>query len=208
MSLGKGEVVIGNDPGPGGIYYISTGYVKVYSINDDGGHNIRIIFGPGELFPITWAYLGTQNETLFYETMSSCVLWRLSREWFLKFIKRDLDISNAMALQLARQMNMFVNRVENLEYKKGRERVVYRLLYLASRFGIRENDLVRIEAPITHEVFASTINMARESVSRELERLEKENLVERSHHDICILDVEGLARKLSRPINLAEWHLE
>lgn len=207
ISLGKRQVIIGNDSEPDGVYYINTGYVELYSINDNGDHNIRLILGPGEILPITWAYLGTHNDTLFYETLAESLLWRMSREWFQDLIKSNLDISNAMAMQLAQQMNIFDNRVENLEYRKGRERVIYRLLFLASRFGIRDKDMIKIEAPITHEIFASTINMARESVSRELEKLEKLGLVERSHHVICILDVETLASKLSRPIDLAEWRL-
>jgi CRP/FNR family transcriptional regulator, cyclic AMP receptor protein len=203
----KAHIIIGNEDQPNGIYYITTGYVKVYSINTDGSQNIRIILGSGDVFPIIWAYLGTYNETLFYEAMSVCSLWRLSREWFLNLIEHDLAISNAMALQLAQQSSILTNRMENLEYRKARDRLVYRLLFLASRFGIREHGLLRIETPLTHEILASTINLTRESVSRELEKLEKENLIERSGHSIVIFDVQGLARLLNRPINLEDWRL-
>jgi CRP/FNR family transcriptional regulator len=207
LTYPKNEVIIGNDSVPNGVYYIGTGYIKIYAISNEGNQNLHLILGQGEVFPIIWAYLEIQPELLYYETISECTLWRISKDWFTEYVHSDLALCNAMSLQLANQFRIYADRLDNLEYKKAYERVIYRLLFLASRFGVRESNKIRIEAPITHELFANSINLARESVSREVEKLEKRNLVQQVNNHLVINDVAALAGMLSQPISLKNWHL-
>jgi CRP/FNR family cyclic AMP-dependent transcriptional regulator len=207
LTAAKGEILLGQSAVPDGVYFISTGYVKVYSISNKGDEYIHIIYGPGEVFPIMWAYLEVQPETMFYETLVTTVVWRIARDWFEEFVKTRIDISYAMSMQLAQQFRVYNDRVDNLEYKKASERVAYRVLFLGSRFGNKTERGVLIDLPITHEVFANTINLARESVSRELEKLEKQNILELQDHHILIKDVKALASQLSRPVDLDRWYL-
>ena len=208
ISAAKGEIIIGNEDVPNGVYYINTGFIKVYSVHDNGDEYLHIIYGHGEIFPLIWGYLGVQPPSLFFETISDCVLWRLSREWFERLVKGNLGLSNAMSDQLARQFRIYSDRVDNLEYKKARERIVYRLLYLAGRFGVRNGSDVVIEAPLTHDMFAHSINLARESVSRGMEDLHSENLIENDNHYIRIKNIKALTQQLSRPVSLDDWGLD
>lgn len=207
MNFEKGDIILGNDLEPNGVYYISSGYVKVYSIGDDGDEYIHIIYGKGEIFPIIWAYLGEVTETVFHEAMGEALTWRLSRDWFNQFIQSHLPLSYALSVQLARQFQIYSDRVDNLEYKKAGERVAYRLLFLASRFGTHFEDKIVVGVPITHEQLARTINLARETVSRQLERLEKQKIIEDNNHHITILNTSALAAKISRPSNIKNWNL-
>lgn len=207
LAFGKGDVILGNEPALNGVYYINSGYVKIYSISDNGDQYIHIIYGPRDIFPLVWAYLDIQPDSLYYEAISDCVVWRLSREWFTEFATHNIKLSYALSRQLAYQFQVFSDRVDNLEYKKASERVAYRLLFLASRFGTREDGTITIDAPITHEIVANTINLARESVSREIEKLEEQHIIEQFDHRIRILDVPALVGQLSRPINLHNWNL-
>jgi CRP/FNR family transcriptional regulator len=202
----KGEIILGNDVTKG-VYYISTGYIKVYSISQAGEEFVHIIYGPGEIFPLVWAYLGIQPESLFYQAMSSTTLWRLSRDWFNVFITGQLEFAHAMSVQLAQQFRIYIDRVDNLEYKRASERVAYQLLFLASRFGIRANAGYVIDPVVTHDVLAGSINLARESVSRELEKLERQRIIRFQDRHILIHNVQALAAKLNRPVNLERWYL-
>lgn len=207
MAIGKNEVILGNDATPNGVYYIATGYIKIYSISDNGDEYVHIIYGPGEIFPIIWAYLGIEPESLFYESISECTLWRISKKWFQEFIRTDVPFSYAMSLQLAQQFRIYTDRVDNLEYKKASERIAYRLLFLASRFGMKSRGIIVIDVPITHEIFANSVNLARESVSREIEKLERKQIVKQVDGHLHILDVGALAGQLSRPGSLGNWNL-
>jgi CRP-like cAMP-binding protein len=207
VTLGRGEQILGSEAVPNGVYFITSGYVKVYSISNDGDEFLHIIYGSGEVFPIVWAFLDVEPDYLFYVSISDVVLWRLSREWFNYFVQTKLEVGYALSIQLAQQFRVVTDRVDNLEYKKASERIAYRILYLASRFGNKVGDTYVIEPFITHEIFASSINLARESVSREFERLMCQGILEQKDHHIIIHDIDALARKLSRPINLSDWYL-
>lgn len=206
LTYAKGDRILGYDPHPDGIYYISTGYAKLYSISDTGDEYVHIIYGPGELFPLVWAYLDIHSEALFYEAISDCVVWRISKEWFNHFVTTRAHIAYAVSVQMAQQFRVFSDRIDNLEYKKASERVAYRILLLASRFGIHDGKSILIEPPITHEIIANSINLARESVSRELEKLEHTGIIQRNGHQIRIDDIEKLAASISRPIDLSSWY--
>ena len=190
-----------------GIHFIDTGFVKVYSLSDQGEEYVHIILGPGDIYPLVWAYLDIQPD-IFYEALTDCLIWRLPKERFTQSVKTDARLGNAMAEHLARQLFIYSDRIENLEYKKPSERLAYRLLFLANRFGVKRGRYVMIDANLTHEVIANSINLARETVSREFERLAGEGLVDRVDHKIIIKDMTGLNRKLSTPNGLRYWQLE
>jgi CRP-like cAMP-binding protein len=209
VKANKSDVIMGNEQKPNGVYYIVSGYVKVYSISNLGDEHVHIIYGAGELFPILWAYLGIEPSARYYTAISDCKLLRIPREHFTDNVRTDAEIGYDFSQQLAQQFRVYTDRVDNLEYKKADERVAYRILFLASRFGTKQPDgSVSIEAPITHEIFASSVNLARESVSREFQRLVHQEIVVWEGHRLVIHDVEALARKLSRPIDLNQWYLD
>ncbi len=207
LVYGKGAHIIAQESKPDGVYYISTGYVKIYSISSSGDEYVHVIYGSGEIFPMVWAYLGIHPETLFYEALSDCTVWRMSREWLMHFMTTRPHIAYALSIQLAHQFRILSDRVDNLEYKKASERVAYRVLFLASRFGVKDGASIIIDPPITHETFANTINLARESVSRELERLEQNGVIQRDGHRILIRDVNKLCSLIGRSINLGRWYI-
>lgn len=204
----KGDVIFGSDKEPDGVYFLREGFVKAYTISDEGHEYLHLIYGKEELFPLTWAYLGIFPDGMFFESISDSTALRISRFWFLQYLQTDPTMSLALSMHLAFQYHIYNQRVDNLEYKKAGDRIAYRLLFLAYRFGRREGDTIVIEAPITHEVFANTINLARESVSREMERLEKQGIIEKSgNHPLIIKDVKALADSISRPMNFNTWGL-
>lgn len=207
LAYNKNEIILGNDHTPDGVYYIDTGYIKSYSISDDGDEYLHLIYGPGEIVPIIWSYLGIEPEGLFFETISECTLWRISRDWFSVFIQTNLDLCYAMSLQLAQQFQVHLDRLDNLEYKKANQRVAYRILFLASRFGVRSGADIVIDVPITHEDFANSINLARESVTRQIAILEHEDILKRNGHRLVIHDLDALLSRLSRPISIRNWRL-
>ncbi|HSW79426.1 MAG TPA: Crp/Fnr family transcriptional regulator [Candidatus Saccharimonadales bacterium] len=203
----KGDLIIGIEPEPKGVYFVDTGFVKAYSITDGGEEFVHIVYGHGEIFPFVWAYRRIHPE-LYYEALNQTLLWRVSREQFTQFAKNDPKGAYELARQMAQQFQVFTDRLDNLEYKKSSERIAYRLLFLAGRFGKKQSKGVVIDAPVTHDLIARSINLTRESVSRELEKLEREKIIERSGHKIFICDVNALSQRLSKPNNLKHWGID
>lgn len=172
----KGEVIIRPEDEPGGIYYIAQGFVKAYAITKYGEENLLIIRKKGELFPLIWAFMGEHRE-IFYEAMDTCVLWRCSREDLVKFLDNNPEVVWVMLDMAIEMYRIHSERVNNLEYRTVRERVISFLLFLAGRFGEETKDGTLIQIPIRRQDIAASINATRETTSRELTALMRKDLI-------------------------------
>ncbi len=66
MMFGASDIILGNQPTPNGVYYINSGYVKAYSISNQGDEYMHLVYGQGELFPLVWAYLNVISSIVFF----------------------------------------------------------------------------------------------------------------------------------------------
>jgi len=200
-----GEVILHGGEASGA-KYIDEGYVKVYSISDDGSTYLHVIYKAGEIFPLIWVIKGIRRR-VFYEALSDVRILEVPKDDFLNLINEDHEATLEVLNQLATQFYFYADRIDNLQYKSAYERVVYRLLFLAGRFGKINGNTISINAPLTHDLIAQSINLARESVSRQIEKLEKQGLLEHRKSKLVILDVEKLSREFSEPVSFDLWGL-
>lgn len=200
-----GELVASGEEAKG-VFLIRHGFIKVYSISDEGNEYLHIIYKPGEVFPLIWALLGHRRR-VFYEALTDCTLNVLPKAEFIEETGRNAGFSSCLLKSLAEQFYVYADRIDNLQYKSAYEKVVYRLLFLAGRLGSKNPDGILIELPVTHELIAESVNLARESVSRQIEKLEKLGLISYQKGQILLKDPAALSREFSEPISLNLWGL-
>jgi CRP/FNR family cyclic AMP-dependent transcriptional regulator len=169
----------------------------VYSITDLGEENMHIIYGPGTVFPISWAITG-QLRQVFYESMDEVLVYRISQKDFLAFTTTNPLDTQAVLAYTVNMATANAERIDGLEYTHSYSRIVYRLIALAEHHGKVHGSGVVIMAPVKHHDIASSTNCSRETVSREMGRLEKMGLLEYIDHLIFLRDVERLREELLR----------
>jgi CRP/FNR family cyclic AMP-dependent transcriptional regulator len=206
MSYHRGDVIMRGADRSGWVFLIESGHVKVYTITDRGEENLHIMYLAGEFFPVLSTFKPVVRN-VFYEALGPSRLWRRRKDDFLDFVKRDTDSAYATLTQVVNQFYVYADRLDNLEYTNAAARLAYRLLLLASRFGRAEGTSIVLDAPITHQDIARSINLARETVSREIEKLEHKGLLASRRHCIVITDIERLAREVGETVNLEAWGL-
>ena len=207
LSYKANEVIARSDDVPKYIYYIKSGFVRVYSINSRGEEYLHIIYCTDELFPIV-SLNGKVQRGVFYEALEGVKVHRLSSDSLLSVVQDKAALSFALTQHILRQFNLYVDRVDNLVYKFGRERLVYRIIFMASRFGKQTQRGLLIDLPITQKTLGSSINLSRETVARELRRLETRGLVAYEDRRILILDIIHLCDELKDPSNPDYWGLK
>ena len=193
----KGEILMRPDTPPSGVYYLVEGYVKIYSLTQEGDERLHIIYKPGEVFPLIWA-MDEMQKNVFYEALTTVVAKRVPREKFLRFVKTNPQALFELTKRIAAAFEIFVDRVETLEIAKSYPRLIDQMLFLAKRFGEKQGKGVVIKAPITHKDIADSIAMSRETASRDISRLEKKGLVAYKNHHLEIIDLEQLEKELQR----------
>jgi CRP/FNR family cyclic AMP-dependent transcriptional regulator len=194
LHYAKGEVILRAEDEPQGIYLLVEGVVKAYVINDGGEQCVGINYRHGELFPLTW--LGGHINHEFYEAVSPCTTLRISSDVFLQQLHTDVAVASELYMSMVDQVKVYADRVDNLSYKYVRERLIYRLLYLAGRFGVRGDDGFMRVSYFTHRDIAYSINITPESLSREYEKLRRKNYVRQEGKTIILCDVPALLKKL------------
>jgi CRP-like cAMP-binding protein len=82
------------------------------------------------------------------------------------------------------------------KFRYARHRIIYQLLLLADMFGTQTGDGIRINPPLTHFDIGSSIGMARETVTREMEKLRSGSCLISSQQHIVLTDTTGLQAEI------------
>ena len=188
----KGEIMVQGTEPPVGVYYIQSGYVKAYSISPLGQINLLLVHGPNEIMPLPWALDGPQKLGVFYEAISAVCMLRTSKDSLRQAMGINPWLTEQILGQMVNTFTVYANRIQSLGYRLPRERVIACLLDLANRFGRMKSHHIVIEAPVTHQDIADSINMTRETASRALELLTKDGLIIQKNHLFILKDVEKL----------------
>ena len=191
LSYKKGEYIIRPGEAPTSVFYIETGLVKAYDISKYGEENLLIIRKNHEVFPLIWAITGLERD-IIYQAMNDVVVWRISRDDYLKGLHQDPDMLPPLLDMVTEMYRIHSERIMNLEYRTVRERVISFLLTMAKRFGRVNDGGIIIEVPLRHQDIASSVNASRETTSRELGRLEREGHIKNNQLTITLADVKKL----------------
>ena len=192
----KGEKILRPYDEADKVFTVISGYVKAYTINDQGVEQIQIIYSNLEIFPISWL-AGFNTVRFYFEAMTDCIIDVYSKETLRRQLKSDPDITYVMLTKMADLFMTYVAQVNNLEFTYASERLAYQLLMLAERFGEHGTSGVLLP-PFSYQTIGSLINLSRESVNREMAKLVGQKLVAVKKNRVYILNIPGLKKKIDR----------
>ncbi len=192
MHFEKEETIINGLEDPDGVYLIKRGFVKAYSVSKEGNGNLLLIHDTGEFIPLPWALDGTNFTGLSYVAMSDVTVIKASKDTLRKAMGDNQWLSQEILSQTVNIIALYTQRIQTLEFRSARERIIAELIYLAKRFGKHQGADIIIDAPITHQDIGDSISMNRETASRALELLFKEGLLKQVDHYFRIVDIAKL----------------
>jgi len=190
----RGEIVIRAGDAPVGIFYLKSGYVKVYSVSRAGEQLTLIIFKPGDIFPVSWA-INSAKSDYFVETMTPTVFWRTSAEEFLGQISDKPKVLLELNRRMMERFLGLMRRMEYMVFGNALNKVSSILLICAERFGDASKGKIIINVPLTHNEIANLVGMSRETVSIEMKKLEKKGLIGHQGRQIVINDERRLRKE-------------
>ncbi len=192
LSYRKGEFIIRPGEAPSGIFFIESGLVKTYDITKYGEENMLIIRRSEEVFPLIWAVTGKERSVIYEAMIPTCVR-QISRQRFRDYLA---DNPGALAIVLDMAIEMYrihSERILNLGYRNVRERLVSFLLTTAQRFGSKTPDgYTLIDVPLRHQDIGSSISASRETIGREIQALERKELLTSEDGYITLCDIKTL----------------
>lgn len=185
-------ILLENDWGSS-VYFILDGWVKIRTYNLDGKEVTLNILGKGELFG-EMAPLDEVPRSTDVITLAPTVIGNLPAQDFVSLIHSEPLAGIRLSQLMTRRLRQ-VNRRLRLRESDSTSRVTDILLFLADGQGIKRDTGVEIPN-LPHRELSSLSGLARETVTRVLNKLEKKELIKRDRDIMYIPDVEALEKLL------------
>lgn len=191
LTIAKNKIII--EPGEeiSNIYYLKKGLVRQYSLSTEGSEMIVHIFRPMSYFPMM-LLLGSKENGYYFQAIEDCLVYKAPGEEVISFIKKDSEILFDLTKRFASGIAGLLSRLENLTFRNMESRIASILLYFGSHFGENEKGKIRINIPLTHKEMAEWIGVSRETISRKMKQMQKNDLIDYGGKSITILDWKRL----------------
>jgi CRP-like cAMP-binding protein len=191
----KGEMLIRADDDPQGIFCLTKGYVRQYTISKTGAELTLHILKPLSYFPMVWAINGTPN-IYYFEALTPVEVGRAPRDEVVSFIKDKPAIIFALMSELLDDYAETLKRVEHLVFSDAYRRVISVLLYIIKHFGEENADGIVVRHRFTQQDLATLVGVSRETASNEMVKLEKKGLVRYVDHSMEFASIKKLNTEL------------
>src|ERR1035437_2190237 len=192
----KGEMLIRADDDPQGIFCLTKGYVRQYTISKTGSELTLHILRPISYFPMVWAVNGTPN-VYYFEALTEVEVGRAPRDQVVSFIKDKPTIIFALMSELLEDYAETLTRVEHLVFSDAYRRVISILIYIANHFGEETKKGMIVNHRFTQQDIATLVGVTRETASNEMVKLEKEGLIKYVDHSMLFESIKKLNSELS-----------
>lgn len=175
-SCKKDEVIFYADESGDVFCLIRSGQVKVTMVSPEGREIILSTLGPGDFFG-EMALIDDEPRSATVVATSDLELMTIWRGDFLTMLSENFSITRKVLAELSRRLRGASSRIESLATMDVYGRLARFFLDLATEHGVEVKDgFVSVTRP-THQAIANTIGTSRETVSRLIHDLIKQNLL-------------------------------
>jgi CRP-like cAMP-binding protein len=185
----KGEVIFREDDPVTGVYFVTSGNVKVHKKWGDKELILRFANNGAIL-----GHRGITSELSTYpisatalETTTICFV---SIDFFKSTLKVNHDFAYWMLLFYADELNASEKKMRNLALMSVKSRLAVAILNLKTQFGINSEQCLNLE--LSRQDLAAYTGATYETVFRTMNELVAENLIVLKGKMIGILDEQGL----------------
>jgi adenylate cyclase len=188
----RNQVVIRRDGTDRDVYFVIAGAVRVAAA---AGRGRRIIFRDVPAGEVFGEHSAIDGRSRFADVIAQreSLLASMSPEVFRAILANHASVRERLLRRLTGSVRELTGRLLELGAQPVQSRIRVELLRLGRAAGVQAN-ASRLEPAPTHNDIASRVGTSREQVTRELSRLQREGLVERSGRTLVLRDVDALAR--------------
>lgn len=200
LSYKKRSIILCANDDSASVFYIRSGYIRVYRISEQGEELTLNILKPRDIFPITYG-MSHKTNTYYLEALTPLEIWRAPKEQFVNFVKSDTELYQELTQRVLIRFDGLLTRMEYLVFSNAYTKVVSTLIICAKRFGEKKGNDIHIQVPLTHKDIATLIGITRETTSLEMKRLEKDGFVSKFGKLLVVKNIEQLEREIIIPID-------
>ncbi|MGB2787191.1 MAG: Crp/Fnr family transcriptional regulator [Candidatus Saccharimonadaceae bacterium] len=168
-------------------FIISKGSFRVYRIGNSGDEQVAGFKLAGDLFPECWVYGKTTCTMYYYEALEDSEVLTIEREVLLDLLEKQPQLRRDLFDRMVENYTGLMLQVAALEQTHASDKLLLMLYYLVFRFGkeIRPGEY-RINLHLTHSLLAGLTGVSRETISKELGRLKRKEIVRYDQKELIV----------------------
>jgi CRP-like cAMP-binding protein len=173
------------------LFVVSKGHVKIIANTSEGREIVLNLLGPGAVFG-EMAFADGGRRTADAMTAEATELLALSRRRLLPLIISQPDLVLQMMAALCERARWLSEAYEDSAFLDLPTRLAKRLLFLSRTFGFDTPHGRRLAVSLPHRELAAHMNVARESISRLVQKLQLEGIIEERRGIMILKDLRRL----------------
>lgn len=189
----KAEIVFREGAQPTGIFYIESGKVKKYKVDNTGREHIFYVANAGELI----GYHAVLAEEFYPDaaaTLEDSVIGFIPNDDFLSVLNKSVSLSRKLLKTLSHEFGVLINKLSISAQKPVRERVAIALIVLREKFKNETTTDEFVTISIPRDAIANMAGTTRENIARMLTDFKKEKIIHTIGRKILIIDIEQLIK--------------
>jgi CRP/FNR family transcriptional regulator, cyclic AMP receptor protein len=188
----KHEIFIRPDDSNQNIFFLDSGYVRMYIDTPDGKELTFNIFKPRAYFPVSNAFIHSTN-TYYYQTLTPSVLYKIPSQELLSFLKQNPEELLNLTKRIVSGLDGYLIHSKHLLFGNARKRIASTMILCALRFGENHtNNTYKITIMLTHQDIGNLTALTRETTSIEIEKLLQEEIISYERRKLVIHDLQKL----------------
>lgn len=194
-SFKAGELLFTEGEPCHGLQIIARGRVRIFKTSANGREQVLAVNQPGEPvaeLPVFNGGVYPASGAAVEETQIAFIAQRDFQNFCLEHPAVALKVLSVVGARLRR----LVGIIEELSFTTIRQRLVALLLKLAREEGAQSAAGIEFLLPSTHQELANQLGTVRELISRNLQRLQAEGLLEVDGRRIVVKEMKGLSAML------------
>ena len=175
-------------------FFVLEGSVKVTRLSKDGREVILAMLNKGDFFG-EMSLLDGESRSANVIALEKTKVLTLDRNDFIAVVNDYPQIAVQLLKELARRLRKSDRQIASLSLSDAEKRIALCIIRFADEQGVIQNGKVSIpKTPIQQDI-ANMAGTSRETVSRALGLLEKEDLIERNGRELIILDYKKFIKE-------------
>lgn len=174
----KGDFIYHESDPAKAVFFVKSGLVKIKKINHEGKEFVFSIKRSGNIFAETSLF--TDKSTMYSGTAQTAekteVLFIQASD-LEEIISMNPGLSIEVIRMMGKQLRFSTSILRDIALLDIYSKTVKTIERLAHEFGTKTNDGIKIEVPLTIQDLANIVGSTRESVSRVVSKLKKQDLV-------------------------------
>ncbi|MGH2664661.1 Crp/Fnr family transcriptional regulator [Flavobacterium sp.] len=186
----KNQAIFTEGTLPTGIFFIQTGKVKKYKVDNDGREQIIYIYTSGEFLGYS-AVLGEEAYSDTAVAIESSIISFIPKDDFIKILDNSSIFSRILLKSLSHEFSVMVNLMAILSQRTVRERVALSLLILYDKYKGNNSDNI-VTILLSRSDLANMVGTVNETLARILHDFKLEGLITTEGRKIQLLNIQQL----------------